>query len=326
MKYCTNEAMQKLTTTDWSARTVPTASELAEALDESTSLAKAAFEQHTAGASDHVERLLYTIHTRTNFSPPLAPLPALCWSILTQAKLNAALSAPQVADEVSPDEMVKRLDEAVQQVEQRDHTLLDIITRAPDDKGLHVYAKNWFASTHGFTKQLFGIVKACHGVPQLGHLFDAAMENVNEECDPAAPHFEMRARFPKRLGIDYSPDVAQHDPQLVTQAFSLQNYRTAVCNLVDPTYALGSFYTIEAGFPGVCTRMYAGLKERGFDDDSIVVFKSHAGVDTEHADEWLHAIKDSPLTGRQRAQVLRGGLAQVELRHQMFVAMRRLLA
>ncbi|GAC1351016.1 MAG: hypothetical protein NVS3B20_00490 [Polyangiales bacterium] len=325
MKICTIDHLGRYLAEGANDR-APDAEELTLAARESTALARAAFEEGAPDAISTVERLLYVIHTQTGFGPPLSAVASVCWSTLMGAKLKATLARAEVPAEISAEEMVKQLTAAVQQVETRDHPLLDIVTRSKDPKGLVVYTKNWYSSTHGFTKQLFSMVRHCHGIQEFSLILNAGLENINEECDPQTPHYEMRARWLNRLGVEYSPSSAIKDADQTTEAISLQNFRTGLSNLFDPTYALGSFYTIEAGFPGVCRRMYAGLSARGFDDEALAVFKSHSGMDTEHAEEWLTAIRDSPLSPSQRAQVLRGGLMQVALRHEMFEAIRRRIA
>jgi pyrroloquinoline quinone (PQQ) biosynthesis protein C len=304
---------------------VPAAAEILRGVEEAALLARAAYQEKNADAIATAERLLYMIHTQSAFAPPNMPIAATCWSILMGAKMKSCLSLLELPTEVGPDEMVERLDDAVKQVESRDHSFLDLITRQEPLRGLILYTKNWYASTHGFTNQLISMMRNCHGKPEFKVVQAAALENLEEEYEPEAPHIELRARWPRRLGLEYSPSAAITDADQVLEAFSLQNFRTGVSNLSDPTYVLGSFYTVEAAFPGVCSRMYEGLSKRGFDDHSLALFKSHAGTDSEHAEEWLRAIRDSPLSPQQRARVLRGGLTQIELRRQMFVAMREKL-
>lgn len=335
MRVCTIETLlgELSRPLDPLGESTPTEEEILRGAQEATQLARAAYregregqegQEGNADALATAERLLYMIHTQSAFAAPSTPLAATCWSILMGAKVKSCLSLLDLPAEVGPDEMVERLDDAVKQVESRDHSFLDVITRQEALRGLIIYTKNWYASTHGFTNQLISMMRHCHGKPEFKAVQAAALENLEEEYDPAAPHIELRARWPRRLGLEYSPSAAITDTDQVLEAFSLQNFRTGVSNLSDPTYVLGSFYTVEAAFPGVCRRMYEGLRKR-FDDDSLALFKSHAGTDSEHAEEWLHAVRESPLSPQQRARVLRGGLTQIELRRRMFVAMRERL-
>jgi len=299
----------------------PTQDVLSAAAKEAVDLAHAAFDKRDPAAVDHAERLLYTVHAQHSFAPPLQGIASTIWPILMRAKLRGVFALVDAPKELDDDAMTRALNGAVQRADEQDHSFLDEIASAESLDGLVLYTRNWYGSTHGFTTQLFSLTQRCNGVARLYPVFKACLENVYEEFEKVA-HPAMRARWPKRIGLDYSVEQSLSEPDQLTESFALQNFRTGVCSLNDPTYGLGSFFSIEAAFPGVCRRMYPNLKRRGFGDEDIATFKVHDATDEDHAAEFMTALRASELTPTDRAKVVRGALAQMEVRHQMFEAMR----
>jgi pyrroloquinoline quinone (PQQ) biosynthesis protein C len=285
-------------------------------------LAQAAFGQGIGEAVATVERTLYRIHCKTAFAPPVQPVAGAVWCELMTAKLRHALVDRVGKSEIEHTELVDRFAAALEQSDVRDHSFIDDVAAEEGMEGLTMYTKNWYTSTDGFTSQLFSIGQRANarGLTAVGN---AIIENLNEECEPSAPHQMLRARWLAQLGIVHGIDRTLADSHIVLEAIALQNFRTGVATLSDPSWALGMFYSVEANFPAVCRRMYPTLKKRGYDAQAIALFESHATVDTEHASEWLNALAQTPMSPKERAQALNGGLAQIELRSQMFAAMRR---
>lgn len=293
-----------------------------ELLRAATGLAKAAFEEGNPDATTLVEHTLYRIHCKTAFAPPSQPVAAAVWSELMTAKLRHVLGTGEDQADFTRDEMIRRFAAAVAHADEHDHPFIDEVGAERGTEGLTVYTKNWYTSTHGFTSQLFSIGQRANarGFEAFDH---AIVENLHEELDPREPHQDLRARWLGELGVVHDIKQVLTDPQVVVEAIALQNYRTGVAALSDPSWALGMFYSVEANFPAVCRRMYPVLKRRGYAEHSIALFASHATTDVEHSNEWLAALSETPLSPKERARVLRGGLAQIELRSQMFEAMRR---
>jgi pyrroloquinoline quinone (PQQ) biosynthesis protein C len=316
--YCTPEAVRALC----GPRPHP-ASEIdaGRVSREARELAHKAFAGTDPVAAARSERLLYVIHAASAFAPPLHPIASVIWSTLMHEKMRS-LGLDRAGPELATHrDLVDALDEAFQRADREDNSFIDEIADRTDDLGLVIYTKNWFSSTHGFTTQLVSLIQRCHGKAHLYPLFKALLENLYEEFENE-PHPQMRARWPQRLGIDYSPDSAIEDPQQTTEAFALQNVRTGLALLPDPTYAAGSFLSIEAVFSGICRRIYPVLKKRGIEDHAMQSFILHAEGDVEHTSELLTAIERSELTPRDRSAILRGALAQLNARHEMFEAKR----
>jgi hypothetical protein len=298
--------------------------EIASAALDAEELSEDAFVRGEPRARSEAERLLYAIHVDSAFAPPIQGELGVVWSTLIGAKLRACLDPSAVPRELDASELERWLLALVRHTDRRDHELFERIGAEDDERGLVVYTKNWYASTHGFTTQLISILQRANGNAGLKPVFLSLLENLREEfCDEAHP--ELRARWPRRLGVEYSARGAMTDDDCVTEAFGLQNYRTGVANLSDPLLAIGSFFTIEAVFSGVCRRLYPTLVRRGFDADSIATFALHADGDETHAQEMLAAFRQCDLDGRARARVLLGALAQLRARAQMFDAMRQKL-
>jgi hypothetical protein len=302
------------------------AARIQTAATEAASLAELAYGEGEANALGHAERLLYAIHAANSFSAPvLSGVVSVIWSTLMRRKLSAVLVDPIGVTGLTLPEMTARLRAALQEADERDNSAIDRFTAASDLGPITRYVKNWYCSTHGFTHQIIATVQRCNGIKTLHPAFMSTLENLMEEF-ASTPHPELRQRLPRRLGIDYSVDGALEDPDHLTEAFALQNLRTGLCSLRDPTYALGCFFSIEGVFPGVCRRMYAGLSRRGFDEDTLVTFKVHVDADADHSREFLEALERCDLAPEDRARIVNGALAQLSARHAMFARLRRTMA
>ena len=296
----------------------------AQVTAEASALAAQAFEDGESQALAYAERILYIIHSRSSFAPPLQAFTGSIWGTLMRAKLRTSLPNYAGCDAVNAAEMKRILEAAVDAADQRDHAVLEDIAGEGDLRGLVVYTKNWYGSTHGFTTQLISLAQRCNGKPQFAAAFMEVLENLQDEFGEGS-HPEMRSRWPKRIGLDYSPENSMTDADQLTESFALQNFRTGLSCLTDPSYALGSFYSIEAIFPGVCRRLYSTLRGRGFDEEDVITFKLHAEVDVDHAAEFMNSLQGCSLSPQERLRIVNGGLAQLEVRSRMFSAIKDLL-
>ena len=146
------------------------------------------------------------------------------------------------------------------------------------------------------------------------------MRNIVDEFLTGTDHDELRARFFAALGVKVDVLDVLDDPDQTVEALSLSNYRTGITTFANPSFALGSFYSIEASFPRVCTRLLKGLRALGFPEESMQYISLHAETDVHHASEWMDILRDLVPSDADRASVVAGALAQLQLRHEMFVA------
>lgn len=318
MHYCTPAVMSASLERSWDESPPD---EISAAVREASDLALRATEDPVARAE--MERLLYVIHASTGFCIPVQSVAAAVWNTLARAKL--AREFQPLFDRVpvvSFAEFRDRYLAALRAVDDRDHTFFAAAAAASDLRPLRVYAKNWYASTHGFTHQIVATAHRCLSSRKYWHLAKSFVENLSEEYE-GTPHPILRRRWVDELGIEYTPASAIGDAEQCTEAFALQNYRTIVASLPDPLYGVGSFLSIEGVFVGVCKQLHPLLKGRGFQDDVISTFELHGEADEDHVRELLDAIEASDLGPTELARVAAGAFTQLHLRSQMFDAIRR---
>ncbi len=296
-------------------------SQLADVACEAAQLADAAYARDDSASIDYVERVLYVLHVQNRFAPPVHGVGSVLWSTLMRAKLRHHLRLVTIENESSIEACTALLKGTLDAVEKEDHPLIDQVAHDQNSAGLATYVKNWYCSTHGFTTQLLSLTQRCNGVPSLVPIFEACLQNIHDEFFDT-PHPQLRTRLPEYLGIRYSTEAALGDDDYLTEAFSLQNFRTGIACLCDPTYALGSFYSIEAVFSSVCRRMYPALRARGFPDDVIATFRIHDGADEAHSTAFMDAIRNCQFNDADWANFLSGALVQLKLRSRLFRAMR----
>lgn len=297
--------------------------EVAGAAREAGDLARRAYVERDAASIARAERLLYILHANSAFAAPMNPVPAAVWSPLMSQKMRS-LELDKGPPLAGHQDLVSALKALTERVDREDNSYIDDIADRTDDLGLVLYTKNWYSSTHGFTTQLVSLIQRAHGKPRLYPLFKALVENLYEEFETVA-HPQMRSRWPQRLGIEYSPETAIDDPQQSTEAFSVQNTRTGIQALLEPTYGIGCFFSIEAVFSGICRRIVPVLRKRGIEDHAMQSFLTHMEGDEVHTQELLDAMAACDLSPVDRAGILAGATAQLDARHHMFDAMRRML-
>ena len=211
------------------------------------------------------------------------------------------------------------LREAVIKTDREDHTWIDeILEESPYDHNFVVYTKNWFITAYGFCHQLISLAQ--HTNVKVERV---VLSNVSDELQ-GTDHATQRSRFFKSIcGRPFDSLQALEDPDTLTEAFALSNYRTGVCALPVPSYALGSFYSVEVAYVPSCERLLRGLNKHAFGDQDILDYVSGHGVlDSQHSEEWVDAIRAADLTEQDYECVTAGALAQLELRHRWFEAMR----
>ena len=287
-------------------------------LREAVELAEDAYLRKDTEALERAERLLYWIHTANSFGQPLLATPQLVWGILMRAKLKTALreTSKGIPAELSAEELRDALLAETVRAERRDHSFIDAIAARGRLEDLVLYSKNWMVTAHGFIEQLASLLPHCSAAQRR-----IVQENISDEFQ-GTPHPELRERYLRRIGVDYSPLAALEDPHYLTEAMSILNYRTGVTTLSDPFYALGSFYSVESVFCLISEKLVRALPRFGLNELDYEMFKLHSTVDEGHAEEWLGAIELPGITPVNRAEVLTGARAQMNLRHRLFDAMR----
>jgi hypothetical protein len=306
---------------------VPAAA-IEDTLRDVEALAADAYAERRPEALDRAERVLHYLNVAHGFGLPVHPVLCLTWSCLAQGLVRCTLQAHTVPAEITREQLEVGLEEAVVIAERRDHSFIDEICALPSDLGLIVYGKNWLASTQGFTNTLLALAQRTTGAARA-----TILDNIGDEIS-GRTHEQMRARFFAELGWDYD-DVRgistyqagkRNDPQLLVSSLTLLNIRTALVSNIDPTWALGVFYLMEAGFHAVCKRMATGLSRRRFPDEASEIFRVHVEADEGHAKEWRELVAGDGWSPVDRARVLQGVNAYQGLRHAWFDAMRGALA
>ena len=159
--YCTVEYVQRAFR-DSPFRSEPELADLALATEEASALARQAYLVKDPDAIAAAERIIYTIDVRHAMAPPLHGVLSTLWGILMRAKLSAAL-APYLCETVGFEEMKERLERAIDKADRQDHPLLDRLVSRRTGQGLVIYAKNWEAHVHGFTRQLIAVAQRSSG-------------------------------------------------------------------------------------------------------------------------------------------------------------------
>jgi pyrroloquinoline quinone (PQQ) biosynthesis protein C len=298
---------------------------VADALASSSDLAHRAYVDDERAARWRAESTLYLLNADTSFAPPTDPMAAVVWSTLMHAKL-AALRRRFLGDQaaradVSVEEMDSLLEAAVAKWGAFEHPLLDDLERCDSIAAYRVWAKNWFGSCQGFALQLASLFQRTTGEAKR-----TVLANLSDELDCAGNHDDLRERFFHSLGLRHSYEAVLEDEDWVLESTELLNFRTGLCNLSDPTPALGCFYSIEVNWVPECKRHHGLNKRRGMDDLTLQYWATHAFADERHSDEWLQAIKAVCRSGRQRAQVVEGAIIQLRLRWEMYDAIRARIA
>jgi pyrroloquinoline quinone (PQQ) biosynthesis protein C len=278
-------------------------------------LARRAYSANEQDARWCAESVLYLFNKDTFFAPPCDPVAGVVWSTLMQAKLAALrqeLGGPTVG-EIDNREMEALLLDAVARWGAFRHPLLDELERTGGIDAYRIWAKNWFGSCQGFSNQLASLLQRTTGQAKR-----AVLENLADELDGAVTHDSLRERFFHSLGLTHSYEAAIEDGDWVLESTELLNLRTGLCNLSDPSAALGCFYTVEANWPLESRRHHAMSKRRGLDDHTVEYWNTHAFVDEQHSDAWLEAVKSACQSGAQRAAVVEGATLQLRLRWKMY--------
>lgn len=281
-------------------------------------LAGRAYRDNDLEARQRAESIIYFINLDSYFAPPMHPAAGVVWSTLMQAKLaglRRELGGELRKLDITTEEMQARLEGAVSEWGAYNHPVLDDLAKSGDLAGYRIWAKNWFGSCYGFSLQLASLIQRTSGDTKK-----TVLENLNDEFDDAVTHDVLRVRFYNSLGLEHSPETAVTDPDWVLPSTELLNLRTGLCNLSDPLWALGCFYTVEANWPPECKKHHAMNKARGLDDHTVEYWTTHAFADEHHSAEWLDVVKSLCQTGPERAKVVEGAVIQLRLRWRMYDA------
>jgi pyrroloquinoline quinone (PQQ) biosynthesis protein C len=265
------------------------------------------------------ERVLHLIQVRGHFSPPLNAVANIYWGVLLPAKLGAELQMPPIsqhlaanADNLTIEELRHKLEVAVAELGCHNHPLLDRIADETGNLAMQTFVRNWYGSCQGFKEQLIHLVQRT-----TGRVRHSVLENIADELSGVS-HDELRKRFINSVGFHYDAGEALSDPYRVPESYALMSFRTGVCLLNNPLFALGCFYSIEANWPTECKRMLANLRKRGHEEHDLEHWVTHAYADEHHAAEWLDVLLEAAATTRARAEILTGAVAQLHLRRQMY--------
>ncbi|MFL5345049.1 MAG: iron-containing redox enzyme family protein [Hyalangium sp.] len=300
---------------------------LQEAARQASALAVEAFERRTPEALERAERLLHYLNVSNAFGVPVHPIASAVWAVLSQALVRGSLPKGDAPAEIDQPRMRAALEALIARAEQVDHPFLDAICELPTEAGLVLYAKNWLASTQGFTSNLLALAQRTTGATR-----GMILGNVSDEVS-GQTHERMRARFFAQLGMSYDEVRGistyqagrRSDPELLISSLTLLNFRSALVANAHPTWALGVFFAMEAAFHRVCVRLVSALRRRRFDAQAMEIFTVHVEADEDHAKEWLEILESDAWSATDRARILQGTTAYMALRHDWFNAMKAAL-
>lgn len=313
------ERLRKQVRASWGT---PTPDAIASAASASVELSQLAYRDGDHAAREQAESLIYFLNLDSCFAPPMEPVTAVVWSTLMQEKLASLrrefVGEPADAGELSAEQMRDELKALVAKWGAYNHPLVEDLEETGDIEAYRIWAKNWFGSCYGFSLQLASLVQRTTGETKK-----TVLENLNDEFDESVTHDTLRIRFYESLGLRHAPEEAPADPDWVLESTELLNLRTGLCNLSQPRWALGAFYTIEANWPPECRRHRAMNKQRGLDDHTVEYWTTHAFADEHHSSEWLEVVDGLCETGAERGKVVEGATIQLRLRWRMYDSIRR---
>ena len=286
---------------------------------EAFELANLAYVRGDRAAVELAERLLYAIHLETSQSPPLQAVPSVIWGALMRAKLSAVFArVGDVPDQVDAGQACETLEAAVTKHATFKHPLIEELAAAKDLRPLVLFFRNWVAMAESFA----------HFLAMIGHRFRddslrrLIVENLSDELE-GETHDKLRMRILDGLGTSLQSNLAIDDPAMLTEHFSLRNLRAGIASLDDPSYGLGVFFGIEMGWRLEGHLHYANLKERGIAAHYIQTLPMHMVADVAHADEIIVGFREAALSPRERARVVQGVIADLQVRWEMYDAVHR---
>ena len=321
--WCTLESVRSLTAKGLEAPEPP-AGAVAEAHAGAQRLAHDAWVSQSPSAQALAERILYAIHIDSGFAAPIAQPVGVIWQTLIREQLRFAFALGPVAP-FDPKELPKRMEKAIEELGAWNHPLLDEMMREPAGTMFGVWSKNWYGSTHGYTFQMTSIAQRLAPESDISAYTPTVFKNLSDELADEftkTAHHVLRYRVLTRAGVSYDVPTGVDNPDMVTEAFGLSNFRSGVAALADPMYALGNVYGIEANWVLETPKLAGRLREKGFDEKSIESYSVHATLDVGHAKEWLDMIAGIPLTPAKAARILNGAISGLAMRRRMYDAVR----
>jgi pyrroloquinoline quinone (PQQ) biosynthesis protein C len=301
------------------AAPVLTSGDCEKALSEANLLADRAYSENDQAAVDLAERLLYLVHATTNFSPPISCVGGIVWPVLMRAKLRAELGGFRVPENITTKTFVEHFSKAVRQADD-DNSVVTEIGNAKDRANMVRYVKNYLCCTGGFTHQLFSLTKH-----SSGKLRKVLVDNIGDEFTDGKEHRDLRYIWPRQLGLEVVPADIVRDPEFLTEAFSVQNFRTGLSLLPKSLAGVGMFYSVEALFPNLAGRLRKALMQVGLEEKYLEHLILHETADVEHLESGLKVICATIKDDKELHEVLAGALVHLKLRHKMMTAIRGLV-
>jgi hypothetical protein len=286
---------------------------VADLVRHAQSLAVRAYVEVDPPSLREAEQILYRIHWSSNFHAPVDGAAHAVWWTLIRAKLRRLVAKAPTARPCSAVVLRAEFAGLIETLGTATHPLLDRIGR--EDSGgraFRLWAKNWFASAHGFTRQLAGVALRCPPADQ-----PALAKALADEFEGRA-HFALRMQLLTHLGITY--DDALTDPDYTTECIALLNLRCGLASWPAIDFALGAFLSIESNWQLECLRLCDILTALGITGVPAEVFEVHARKDVEHAEDWMRILGADHHTDEERGRALLGARLQLAARRQLYDA------
>jgi pyrroloquinoline quinone (PQQ) biosynthesis protein C len=285
---------------------------------EAQDLGRRAYVASDPAALDRAERTLYAIHNTNEFHAPIEPRAHVVWYMLAGAKLRALRDAAGAVEALTKDELRARFNALLDERCTAKHPLLvRMRSEGKTGKALRLWAKNWFASSHGFTRQLTGIALRCarDDQPALSHALAEEFEGTR--------HYDLRKQFLDYLELPSSTQDVLGDREYLPECLGLQSFRCIVASWNPAEYAVGAYLSIEGNWAVEAGELVRVLADAGITGKPVEVFVVHSALDEGHADEWLEIASAAHHTDEDRGRALLGAKMQLNVRWRMYDALLR---
>lgn len=285
---------------------------------EAHDLARRAYLENHHEDYDRAERMLFAMHTTSEHHAPFDARAHVVWSMLAAAKLRSLRDAAGALQPLGPTELRANIHALIAERGTGNHSLLARMAReGKDGRALRLWAKNWFASSHGFTRQLTGVALRSHrdDQPALAHALAEEFQGTR--------HYDLRKQFLDYLGLSTANQIALSDPEYLPECLALTSYRCVVASWKPADYAIGAYTSIEGNWAIEAGKLVEAFAAAGITGKPVEVFVVHSQLDEGHADEWLDIACAAHHTDEDRGRAFLGAKMQLAVRWRMYDAIER---
>jgi len=196
--------------------------------------------------------------------------------------------------ETNGKQLVDALDQLIEKYHLLQHPFYQAWTQGTlSRESLALYAEQYYQHVQAFPEHLRALAER-----STGELRKLAVDNLNEEENPAAPHPQLWRDFAAEVGVSESKmDSAQALPGLQRL---LDTYSEIASQRSLPE-AVAAFYAYEAQVPEIAAQKIDGLRKHyGIDSPKgLGYFAVHEEADVRHRDAWRGWLEKQSDVDRQ---------------------------